>query len=51
MIENKKPEIEEENENEVESSRRFLKTGYIVIGTILVLMVLCIICIVIFENI
>lgn len=51
MIENKKPEIVEEEENQVESSKRFIKTGFIVIGTILALMVLCIIGIVIFENI
>lgn len=51
MIENKKPEIIEEDENQEESNRRFVKTGFIVIGIILTLMVLCIICIVIFENI
>lgn len=52
MIENKKPEIVEENEeNPEESARTFVRAGFIIIGSIITLMVLCIIAIVIFENI
>ena len=51
MIENKKPEIIEEDENQEENPAKFVKAGFITIGVILILMILCIIAIVIFENI
>lgn len=52
MIENRKPEIvEEDEENPEESARTFVRAGFIIIGIIIILMVICIIGIVIFENI
>ena len=51
MIENKKPEMVEEDESSVESERKFFKVGFIIIGTIPVLMIACIVTICILENI
>ena len=50
MIENKKPEIVEEDEISDEANKKFLRTGVIIIGTILALMVACFIAILILEN-
>ena len=50
MIENKKPEIIEEDETSAESDRKFFKVGFIIIGTILALMIVCIVTICILEN-
>ena len=51
MIENRKPEIVEEEETSEESNRKFFKTGIIIIGSILFLMVTCLITIFILENV
>ena len=51
MIENKKPEIQEEEEHSVESDSRFFTVGFVVIGSILILMIICVIGIIVFENI
>lgn len=51
MIENKKVEIVEEDSDKEEQNKTFLKTGAIICGSILFLMIACIIVIVILENI
>ena len=51
MIENRKPEIVEEEETSEESNRHFFKVGCVIIGTILILMIACLITICILENI
>ena len=51
MFENKEPKIVEEDETEQKSNKSFFKVGSIVIGTILILMIICVVGIVIFENI
>ena len=50
MIENKKTEIVEEDEISEEANKKFLKTGVIIISTILVLMIACFITILILEK-
>lgn len=51
MIENNKPELVEEDENESENSKgNFLTVGTIIIGSIIALMIFCIVMIVILEK-
>ena len=50
MIENKKPEIVEEDETSDADNKKFFRTGMIIIGTIVVLMIACLITIFILEN-
>ena len=51
MIENKKPEIVEEDEISDEANKRFFKIGIKIIGSIIAAMIICIIAICILENI
>ena len=53
MIENNKTELveeEQESENVEADNRKFLRTGTIIIGSILFLMIVCIVAIFILES-
>lgn len=50
MIENRKTEIVEEDEETVKNTKSFIKTGAIIIGSILFLMIVCIVFIFLFMN-
>ena len=51
MIENRKVEIvEEDEESSLESTKSFVKVGAIIIGSILFLMIVCIVFIILLNN-
>lgn len=51
MLENSKPRLEKETEEVSDKdNRKFFRIGTIIIGTIVLLMIFCIVMIVILEN-